>query len=89
MYVGGGNLNEIKYIAAYHTSPVSAVTYYAEVDSIEAYGDGGKDKFNFKSTAKPIDPIAFADVKPISLQGSRYKSYAKLLKTKPVKDLFD
>lgn len=50
--IGGGKLNEIKFIAAYQTAPVSAITYYAEVDSIEAYGDGGKYKLNFKEKAK-------------------------------------
>ena len=50
--IGGGKINEIKYIAAYQTAPISAITYYAEVESIEAYGDGGKYKLNFKSPAK-------------------------------------
>lgn len=87
--IGGGKLNEIKYIAAYQTAPVSAITHYAEVDSIEAYGDGRKYQLNFKSQAKSINPIEFGDAKTGSLQGPRYTSFDKLLKAKTVKELFD
>ncbi|MDX9854984.1 MAG: GIY-YIG nuclease family protein [Tenuifilaceae bacterium] len=87
--IGGGKLNEIKYIAAYQTAPVSAITHYAEVDSIEAYGDGRKYQLNFKSQAKSINPIEFGDAKTGSLQGPRCTSFDKLLKAKTVKELFD
>jgi hypothetical protein len=55
--IGGGHLDKIKYIAAYQTTPTSAITHVAEVDSIESYGDGGKFRLNFKSPAKSIGPI--------------------------------
>ena len=86
--IGGGKLNEIKYIAAYQTAPISAITYYAEVESIEAYGDGGKYKLNFKSPAKKIDPIEFGNAKTGSMQGPRYTDLETLLKAKTVKDIF-
>jgi len=86
--IGGGKLNEIKYIAAYQTAPVSAVTHFAEVDSIEPYGDGGKYKLNFVAPAKPIGPIKFGGGKQGTLQSPRYTTYEKLLSAKEVMELF-
>jgi len=86
--IGGGKLNEIKYIAAYQTAPVSAVTHFAEVESIEPYGDGGKYKLNFVAPAKPIGPIKFAGGKQGTLQSPRYTTYDKLLSAKEVMELF-
>jgi len=86
--IGGGKLNEIKYIAAYQTAPVSAVTHYAEVESIEPYGDGGKYKLNFVTSAEPIGPIVFGGAKQGTLQSPRYTTYEKLLSAKEVLDLF-
>lgn len=87
--IGGGKLNEIKYIAAYQTAPVSAITHYAEVDSIEAYGDGRKYKLYFKGEPIGISPIPFGDAKTGSLQGPRYTNLDKMLKVKTVKELFE
>lgn len=87
--IGGGKLTEIKYIAAYQTAPISAITHYAAIDSIEAYGDGGKYKLNFKSEAKEIEPIKFGDAKPGSLQSPRYTNIGKLLSSKTVTELFE
>lgn len=42
--IAGGKLTKIKYIAAYQTQPISAVTHYAPVDRIEPYGESGKYK---------------------------------------------
>ncbi|MBT3179074.1 MAG: GIY-YIG nuclease family protein [Desulfobacula sp.] len=86
--IGGGKLKEIKYIAAYQTAPVSAVTHFAEVDSIEPYGDGGKYKLNFVALAKPIGPIKFAGSKQVTLQSPRYTTYEKLLSAKEIMELF-
>ena len=40
--ISGGMRPKIKYIAAYQTHPISAITHYAPVDHIEPYGEGGK-----------------------------------------------
>lgn len=88
--IGGGKLDEIKYIAAYQTAPVSAITHYAEVDSIEAFGDGGKYQLNFKSPAKEISPwILFGDAKPGCLQGPRYTEFEKLKEAKTIRELLE
>ena len=42
--ISGGMLDKIKYIAAYQTQPVSAITHYAPVSRIEPYGEEGKYK---------------------------------------------
>lgn len=87
--IGGGHLDKIKYIAAYQTAPTSAITYVAEVDSIEPYGDGGKYRLNFKSPAKSIGPILYGNAKRGSMQSTRYTNYEKLMKAKTLTDLFE
>jgi len=86
--ISGGKLKDIKYIAAYQTSPVSSVTHVAEVESIEAYGDDGKYKLNFASNAKEIEPILFGNLTRGSMQAPRYTSYSKLFSAKTLSDLF-
>jgi hypothetical protein len=86
--IAGAMLDKIKYIAAYQTHPVSAVTHVARVKQIEPYGDNGKYKLIFEQAAKPISPIPFADAPTGSMQGPRYTAYAKLQTAKKVTDLF-
>ena len=81
-------LPKIKYIAAYQSQPVSAVTHVAPVARIEPYGDSGKYKLVFSEPAKPIGPIPFGDAPSGLMQGSRYTTYEKLQKAKKVADLF-
>jgi hypothetical protein len=57
--ISGGMLDKIKYIAAYQTQPVSAITHYAPVDRIEPYGEGGKYKLVFSMKAKPVGADPF------------------------------
>jgi hypothetical protein len=87
--IGGGMLSKIKYIAAYQSNPISAITTYTKVDRIEPYADEGKYKVIFAEPARPPpQPIPFADATTGSMQGSRYTSLAKLLAAKRVTDLF-
>ena len=87
--IGGGMLEKIKYIAAYQSFPVPAITHYAGVKRIEPYGDDGKYRLIFTEPAKSLpQPRPFADAPPGSMQGPRYTSLAKLLSAKRVSDLF-
>lgn len=87
--IGGGMLPKIKYIAAYQTAPISAITHHARVERIEPYGDEGKYRLVFAEPAKPLPrPIPFADAPQGSMQGPRYTSLAKLQSAKRVTDLF-
>jgi len=87
--IGGGMLPRIKYIAAYQTAPISAITHYARVDRIEPYGDEGKYRLIFAEPAKPLSqPIPFGDAPSGSMQGPRYTSLSKLLSARSVPDLF-
>jgi hypothetical protein len=86
--ISGGMVPKIKYIAAYQSQPVSAITHVAPVALIEPYGDSGKYKLVFSEPAKPIGPIPFADAPSGFMQGSRYTTYEKLQNAKKVTDLF-
>lgn len=87
--IGGGMLKRIKYIAAYQSAPISAITHVAPVSHIEPYGDEGKYRLVFSAPATPIGPIPYADAAPGSMQGPRYTSYSRLLSASRVSDLFD
>ncbi|MBV9677685.1 MAG: GIY-YIG nuclease family protein, partial [Acidobacteriaceae bacterium] len=49
--ISGGMLQSIKWIAAYQTQPVSAITHVAPVLRIEPYGESGKYKLIFSEPA--------------------------------------
>jgi hypothetical protein len=85
--ISGGMLPKIKYIAAYQTQPVSAITHIAPVARIEPYGDNGKYQLLFSEPAKEIGPIPFGNAASGAMQGPRYTSRAKLLAAKSVSDL--
>lgn len=86
--ISGGMLNKIKYIAAYQTAPVSAITHYAPVDRIEPYGESGKYKVIFSEKAKEIGPINYGDAPQGSMQSPRYTSINKLKTATQLTDLF-
>lgn len=87
--ISGGMLARIKYIAAYQSAPVRAVTHYAPVKQIEPYGDEGKYRLIFSEPAKAIGPIPFGDAITGAMQGSRYTSFKKLVAAKKISELFD
>ena len=85
--ISGGKLDKIKFIAAYQSAPISAITHWAPVKQIEPYGDG-KYKVAFSEPAKPIGPIPFGNAPQGSMQGPRYTSIKKLLNAQKLTDLF-
>jgi hypothetical protein len=88
--ISGGMLEKIKYIAAYQTAPISAITYFAEIDRIESYGEEGKYKLIFSGPAKKLDqPIPFSDSPQGLMQGPKYTNFEKLKTAKKVADLFN
>ena len=82
--ISGGMLPKIKYIAAYQTQPVSAITHFAPVAHIKLYGDNGKYKLVFSEPAKEIGPIPFGKTLPVAMRGPRYTTLNKLQSAKTV-----
>jgi hypothetical protein len=82
-------LDRIKYIAGYQTAPISAITYYAEVDRIEKYKDSSKYVVHFKGPAKKMEPIKFTEKKKgVAPQAPRYTTFNKLMKAKTISEVF-
>jgi len=87
--ISGGMLPRIKYIAAYRTAPISAITHWAPVDRIEPYGDSGKYRLVFAEPAKEIAPIPYGAGFTGTMQGPHYTSFERLLAATSLADLFD
>jgi hypothetical protein len=86
--VSGGMLPKIKYIAAYQTQPVSAITHYAPVARIEPYGEEGKYRLVFSAKAKLLEePIPYGDAPTGAMQGPRYTSFERLMAARKLTDL--
>ena len=86
--ISGGMLDKIKYIAAYQTQPVSAITHYAPVSRIESYGEQGKYRLVFSEKAKSIGPIPLGNAPTGTMQGSRYTTFTKLQSANTISDLW-
>jgi hypothetical protein len=85
--ISGGILSKIKYIAAYQSQPISAITHLAPVSHVEPYGDGTKYKVVFLEPAKKIKPIPYGDAKSGAMQGPRYTRLEKPKEATQLSDL--
>jgi hypothetical protein len=87
--ISASMLDRIKYLAVYQVAPVSAITYYAEVASIEKWKDTNKYVLNFKGPAQKVGPILLEkDKSSLAPQGPRYTSIEKLLKATKLSEVF-
>ncbi len=86
--ISGGKIQKIRYLAAYQTRPISAVTHYAPVAEIEPYGEGGKFQLIFSGPPLEIAPIPLGNAPAGLMQGPRYTTLGKLRMAKTVMDLF-
>lgn len=85
--ISGGMLPKIKWIAAYQSQPISAVTHVAPVAHIEPYGESGKYQVIFSEPAKAIKLIPFGNAPSGMMQGPRYTTYQKLLTASSIQEL--
>lgn len=82
-------LPKIKYVAAYQTSPVSAITYYAEVSNIEKYKDSNKYILFFRDKAIKLEnPVKNSTKKSVVLRSPRYTTLNKIKKARTLEDVF-
>jgi hypothetical protein len=87
--ISSSMVSRIKFIAAYQVAPVSAITCYAEVASIEKWNETNKYIIRFKQPAKKITPILLdKDKKGVAPQAPRYTSLVKLQKAKVLSDIY-
>lgn len=70
---------KIKYIAAYQTAPISAITYLAEIKSIEQYKDTNNYILYFLNPAEKIKKVPLGKSKGKAPQSPRYSSKNKIL----------
>lgn len=87
--ISGGMLPLIKYVAAYQTAPISAVTHYAPVERIEPYGESGKYRLVFLKPAEELPQrIPLGNAPSTTMMGPRYTSLNKLKAAASVAELF-
>lgn len=87
--ISNAMIDKIKYIAAYQISPISGITYTAEVGRIEKYKDTNKYIVRFKpGTVKKINKVALGNKKGLAPQAPRYSSYKVIISAKNLDDLW-
>lgn len=79
---------KIKYIAAYQVAPISAITYLAEVKSIEQWKDTNKYILHFTEPAEKIKKIPLGKSKGKAPQSPRYSSKEIIMKANTLDSVF-
>ena len=86
--ISAAMIDKIKYIAAYQVTPISGITYIAEVYRIEKYKDTNKYIVLFKpGTVKKIDKVSLGK-KKVAPQAPRYLSYKAISTANTLDDLW-
>ncbi len=87
--ISSSMIPKIKYIASYQTAPVSAITYFAQVDKIEKYQDSAKYIIYFKEPAKKLPKsVKIGKNSALAPQAPRYVNFNKLSNAKTLDDIF-
>ena len=82
-------IHKIKYIAAYQVAPVSAITHFAKVESIEQLKNTNKYILHFAEPASEIGPIKLVPKGTVkALYNSRYTSLDRLQGAKTLENAF-
>ena len=79
---------KIKYIAAYQVAPVSAITYIAEIKSIEQWKDINKYILHFVKPARKIKKVPLGKSKGKAPQSPRYSSKERILDSENLDNVF-
>lgn len=79
---------KIKYIAAYQVAPISAITYIAEVKTIEQWEDTNKYIVYFSEPAEKIKKVPLGNSKGKAPQSPRYSSRERILNAKTLDNVF-
>lgn len=87
--INSSMIPKIKYLAVYQVAPVSAITYFAEVASIEPWQDGNKYVVNFKGIPEKVGPLKLIPGgKAKALQNIRYTSLNRIKNAKNLDEAF-
>jgi len=79
----------VKYIAIYQVAPVSAITYYGEVDRIVPYENTNKFKIYLKSKPVKLEKeIGLGNNPHLKPQGPKYTKLESIKKAKTLDDIW-